>query len=248
MPRRFPPPLPSNGHAMQRLMGRYRWWALELWSLLGLTSEFFKGFWKLHYLGPCVTVFGSARFPQGHRYYELARQVGQELAAAGFTTMTGGGPGIMEAANRGAKEAGGLSVGCNIHLPREQAPNPYLDRWVTIDRFYVRKVLLTRYSYAFVVLPGGFGTFDELFEVLTLIQTGKVSDFPMVLMPSDFWAPLVAMARDTMVANGTISEQDAEHLLVMDSPQEAVAHIRRTALEKYGLSYGTLRRRWFGGQ
>ena len=135
--------------------------------------------------GPCVTVFGSARFPPGHQYYELGREVGGALAGLGFTVMTGGGPGVMEAANRGAQEAGGRSVGCNVTLPHEQFPNKYLDRYVTCHYFFVRKVLLFKYSYAFVVLPGGLGTLDELTEALTLIQTGKILQFPVVLMGID---------------------------------------------------------------
>ena len=135
-------------------------------------TEFLRGFRRLHFVGPCVTVFGSARFPEDHVYYRLAREVGAQLAHAGFTVMTGGGPGVMEAANRGAQEAGGRSIGCNIELPCEQEPNPYLDEWVEFDHFFVRKVMLVKYSYAFVVMPGGFGTMDEIFETLTLVQTG----------------------------------------------------------------------------
>src|SRR3954447_10656899 len=139
-----------------------------------------RGFRLLHFVGPCATVFGSARFTEDHRYYKMARELGGRLARAGFTVMTGGGPGIMEAANRGAKEAGGYSVGCNIELPREQKPNPYLDRWVTFRDFGIRKLMLIKYSYAFIVLPGGFGTLDEFFSTATLIQTEKIEDFPLV--------------------------------------------------------------------
>jgi uncharacterized protein (TIGR00730 family) len=138
-----------------------------------------------------VTVFGSARFTEEHMYYALAREIGQQLARAGFTVMTGGGPGIMEVANRGAKEAGGYSVGCNIELPQEQKPNPYLDRWVTFRHFFVRKLMLVKYSYAFIALPGGFGTLDEIFETATLIQTHKIKDFPLVLVGKDYWRPLL---------------------------------------------------------
>jgi uncharacterized protein (TIGR00730 family) len=149
--------------------------------------EFIRGFRALHFSGPCVTVFGSARFPEGHPYYALGRKVGAALAHLGFTVMTGGGSGIMEAANRGAQEAGGASLGC---LPAEQAPNRYLDRYVTFKHFFVRKVLLIKYSYAFVILPGGFGTMDELFEVLTLVQTGKTQDFPVVVMGREYYTQL----------------------------------------------------------
>ncbi len=220
---------------------------LELLSVAQIGAEFVRGFRALHFVGPCVTVFGSARFPEGHRYYRLAREVGKELALQGFTVMTGGGPGVMEAANRGAKDAGGKSVGCNIHLPHEQKPNPYLDIMVTLDRFYVRKVLLVKYSYAFVVMPGGFGTMDEVFEVLTLIQTGKLQHFPVVLMPSDFWSPLVQAERDTLLAEGTINEEDLAHARIMDSPEEAAGLVARTAIEQFGLSYAekAQRRRWW---
>src|SRR5580765_4789395 len=154
----------------------------ELQLLGRAVRDFVRGFRVLHFVGPCVTVFGSARFGESHPHYATAREVGRRVAELGFTVMTGGGPGLMEAANRGAREAGGRSVGCNIELPQEQAPNPYLDRSVTIRHFSVRKTLLMKYSYAFVVCPGGVGTLDELFEALTLIQTGNVMNFPIVLM------------------------------------------------------------------
>ncbi len=146
----------------------------EFWSVLTIARELVRGFRALHFVGPCVSVFGSARFREDHPYYALARSVGQMLARMGFTVMTGGGPGIMEAANRGAKDEGGISVGCNIVLPQEQKINAYLDRWVTFRYFFVRKVMLVKYSYAFVVMPGGIGTMDELFEAVTLIQTRKI--------------------------------------------------------------------------
>ncbi len=157
---------------------------VELLRALGIFFEFMRGFRKFQFLGPCVTVFGSARFAEDHPYYELAREVGRRLAEAGFTVITGGGPGVMEAANRGAKEAGGISIGCNISLPREQAHNPYLDAVVTFRYFFVRKVMLVKYSYAFVVLPGGFGTLDEAFETAILIQTEKIDSFPIVMLGS----------------------------------------------------------------
>ena len=166
--------------------------AQELLRAIRIFTEFMRGFRALHFVGPCVTVFGSARFRENHPYYALARQCGAELARAGFTVMTGGGPGIMEAANRGAKEAGGRSIGCNIRLPKEQQPNPYLDRWITFRYFFVRKVMLVKYSYAFITLPGGFGTLDEIFETATLIQTGKIREFPLVLMGREYWQPLLA--------------------------------------------------------
>ena len=183
--------------------------------------EFIRGFRKLHFLGPCVTVFGSARFRESHPYYALGREMGSRLARAGFTVMTGGGPGIMEAANRGAKEAGGLSVGVNITLPFEQAPNDYVDEWIEFRYFFVRKVMLVKYSYAFVVLPGGFGTMDEVFETLTLMQTGKIEDFPLVLMGAAYWRRLMEFIHAKMVHEGTISADDLKLLHLTDSPDEA---------------------------
>jgi uncharacterized protein (TIGR00730 family) len=206
----------------------------ELYSVLTILREFIKGFRALHFVGPCVTVFGSARFPEGHPYYELARTVGSRLAKLGFTVMTGGGPGLMEAANRGAREAGGPSVGCNIVLPQEQKLNPYLDRKVTFRYFFVRKVMLVKYSYAFVVLPGGIGTMDELFEAVTLIQTKKIESFPVVLLGKDYWKPLVAFLHE-MVEAGTISRQDLGLLLFTDSVDDAMAHIEKYAIVHFGL-------------
>src|SRR5712691_750720 len=168
----------------------------ELARAVKIFFEFMRGFRALHFVGPCVTVFGSTRFREDHPYYALAREVGARLARAGFTVMTGGGPGIMEAANRGAKEAGGRSIGCNIELPQEQKPNPYLDKWITFRHFYVRKVMLVKYSYAFIALPGGFGTLDEIFETAVLIQTGKIREFPLVIMGREFWQPLLDFMRE----------------------------------------------------
>jgi uncharacterized protein (TIGR00730 family) len=204
-------------------------------SVLRFSAEFVRGFRALHFVGPCVTVFGSARFAEDHPYYALAREVGGRLARMGFTVMTGGGPGIMEAANRGAKDAGGFSVGCNIALPEEQKLNPYVDRAVTFQHFFVRKVMLVKYSYAFVVMPGGFGTVDELFESLTLIQTKKIEDFPVVLMGREYWQPLLDMTQK-MVAAGTVGKADLSLLLVTDSVHEAMKHIETRAVEKFGLA------------
>ena len=184
-------------------------------------NEFVHGYRALHDLGATVTVFGSARFDAEHHYYKLARRLGGELARAGFTVMTGGGPGIMEAANRGAQEVGGLSVGCNIRLPQEQQPNPYLDRILTFDYFFVRKVMLVKYSSGFVFLPGGFGTMDELFETLTLIQTGKLSAFPCVALGRAFWRPLLDVALERLYDAGTISPGEVE-LQLVDTVPEAV--------------------------
>jgi uncharacterized protein (TIGR00730 family) len=181
-----------------------------------------------------VTVFGSARWGDGHPFYAIGMELGRRIAGLGFTVMTGGGPGLMEAANRGAREAGGRSVGCNVQLPNEQAPNPYLDRSVTCRRFFVRKVLLFKYSYAFVALPGGMGTMDELFEALTLIQTGKIRNFPVVLIGATYWKPLVATLQH-MVMERTIDAKDLELLLVTDDLDLAAAHIDRHARQEFGL-------------
>jgi uncharacterized protein (TIGR00730 family) len=211
--------------------------------------EFVRGFRALHFVGPCVTVFGSARFHEDHPYYELAREVGRELARAGFTVMTGGGPGIMEAANRGAKEVGGRSVGCNIELPAEQMPNRYLDRWITFRHFFVRKVMLVKYSYAFIALPGGFGTLDEIFETVTLVQTGKIQEFPIILVVRDFWEPLLEFLRARPLAEGTIRREDLERLAVTDSPVEAARSVTEIARRHFGLTYGRpVKPRWYLGE
>jgi uncharacterized protein (TIGR00730 family) len=207
----------------------------ELMLLLRAGRDFIRGFRTLHFVGPCVTVFGSARFKEDHPFYDLARQVGRSLVKLGFTVMTGGGPGIMEAANRGAREAGGVSVACNIELPFEQYPNPYLDKWVVCHYFFVRKVLLLKYSYAFVVLPGGFGTLDELTEALTLVQTSKIDQFPIVLMGREYWRAFLEQC-DRMIEAGTISKHDRDLMLVTDSVDEAMAHIERRAVVKFGLT------------
>lgn len=226
--------LPANGQQERIFLEGPQTRKWELWTALRVFREFIRGFRVLHFVGPCVTVFGSARFKEDHRYYRLAREVGSALSRIGFTVMTGGGPGIMEAANRGAKDAGGPSVGCNILLPMEQAANPYLDREVTFRYFFVRKVMLVKYSYAFVVMPGGVGTMDELFESITLIQTGKIKSFPIVLMGIDYWRPLIEFLK-FMVEARTIDASDLDLLLVTDSIDEAMSHIQKHAVEKFGL-------------
>jgi uncharacterized protein (TIGR00730 family) len=218
----------------------------ELARLWRIGMDFIRGFRTLHFAGPCVTVFGSARFREDHRYYALGREVGRRLGLAGFTVMTGGGPGIMEAANRGAREAGARSIGCNIILPQEQQPNPYLDLWVEFRYFFVRKVMLVKYSYAFVVLPGGFGTMDEIFECATLIQTGKIQGFPLILMGKDYWAPLLDFLCGTMVREKTILPADCQRILVTDSPDEAVDMILGVAGE-FGLVWQP-KQRWYLGE
>ncbi|MBX2845713.1 MAG: TIGR00730 family Rossman fold protein [Saprospiraceae bacterium] len=200
----------------------------EFLFTIRVAREFIKGFQTLHFVGPCITVFGSARFKEGNKWYELARDLSGKVAKTGFTIMTGGGPGIMEAANRGAKEAGGKSVGCNILLPFEQTGNPFLDKWVNFKYFFVRKVLLLKYSYGFIIMPGGFGTMDELFETLTLIQTGKVRNFPIVLVGTEFFQPLVDFI-ESMKPAGTISPKDTELFLLTDDMDEALAHLSKYA-------------------
>ncbi len=217
----------------------------ELRRAIRIFFEFIRGFRRLHFVGPCVTVFGSARFKEDHPWYALARDVGGRLARAGFTVMTGGGPGIMEAANRGAREAGGRSIGCNIELPVEQKPNPYLDSWITFRYFFVRKVMLVKYSYAFIAMPGGFGTLDEVFETATLIQTHKIHDFPLVLMGRDYWQPLLDFL-GRLAQDGAIDPEDCRRILVTDSAEEAVKSVMDVALGRFGLTYGPkARRRWF---
>lgn len=210
----------------------------ELFRIVKIGWEFFKGFRMLHFVGPCVTVFGSARFKEDHVYYQMARETGALLARAGFTVMTGGGPGIMEAANRGAHEVGGRSIGCNIELPMEQHENPYLDKFVTFRYFFVRKVMLVKYSYAFITMPGGFGTMDEIFETATLIQTGKIHHFPIVLMGKDFWQPLLDFMEQRLIKVGTIDREDMERLIVTDDPVEAVRSVTEIGMQQFGLTYG----------
>ena len=186
--------------------------------------QFIKGFRALHFTGPCITVFGSARFKEDHPYYIKAREFGKQIAGLGLTTMTGGGPGIMEAANRGAFENGGNSVGCNIQLPFEQMANPYTQTSVTFEHFFVRKVLLVKYSYAFIIMPGGFGTLDEFFETLTLIQTKSITQFPVVLFGKEYHQPLLENI-EWMAKEGTISKEDMKLVLITDSVDEAMDYI-----------------------
>ncbi len=199
----------------------------EMDRLTRIQAEFVRGFKALHALGPAVTVFGSARFEEDHPYYRLARAVGAELAHAGFATLTGGGPGIMEAANRGAHEAGGASIGLNITLPHEQRPNPYVDRSIEFHYFFVRKVMLVKYSCAFIVMPGGLGTLDELFEAATLVQCKKIGPFPLVLMGAEFWAGLRTWGR-FMMEQGVFQQDELGFGRITDSPKEAVDLIVRS--------------------
>lgn len=204
--------------------------------------QFLKGFRNLHFIGPCVTVFGSARFKEDHIYYQLAREIGKRIAELGMTTMTGGGPGIMEAANRGAFENGGKSVGCNIRLPFEQKANPYMQKWVTFEHFFVRKVLLVKYSYAFIIMPGGFGTMDELFETLTLVQTQTITRFPIVLFGKEYYQPMMEMV-DAMIEEGTVSRDDINLVYLTDSVDEAINYIHNYIRENYQVK--PRRRRWW---
>ncbi|WP_209328828.1 TIGR00730 family Rossman fold protein [Lunatimonas salinarum] len=210
----------------------------ELKFSLKVLIEFVRGFRTLHFVGPCITVFGSARFEEKDDYYQMGINVGERVSRLGFTVMTGGGPGIMEAANRGAKNVGGKSVGCNIVLPFEQFPNKYLDRYMNFKYFFVRKVLLSKYSFGFVVFPGGFGTLDEFFEALTLIQTEVIKRFPIVLMGTQFHRHIYQHILH-MAEVGTISKQDVDLFLLTDEVDEMEQHLRKYAIEGFGLKRRT---------
>jgi uncharacterized protein (TIGR00730 family) len=211
----------------------------DLESAVRIFLEFLQGFEFFEVTMPSVTVFGSARFHEGHPYYDMALKVGRALGAAGYTVMTGGGPGIMEAANRGAKEAGALSIGANIALPHEQDANPYMDRFMEFDHFFVRKVMLVKYSCAFVVMPGGFGTLDEVFETITLMQTDKIRDFPVVLMGTEYWGPLMTFLQQTLVTEATIGRADLNLVRLTDSVEEAVEWITASICHKEGEDEGS---------
>lgn len=204
----------------------------ELKFAFKVLVQFIKGFRRLHFMGPCITVFGSARFKEDHPYYVAAREMGKRIAELGFTTMTGGGPGIMEAANRGAFENGGYSVGLNIQLPFEQSANPYVQNSVTFEHFFVRKTLLVKYSYAFIIMPGGFGTLDEFYETLTLIQTKSILQFPIVLYGTEYFRPLMEYAQ-YMVEQGTISKEDLDLVVLTDNIDEGIEHIRTYITTNY---------------
>ncbi len=240
------PPQPTSAGERAMLSGphsRLR----ELWLLVEVAADFLRGFRALHFVGPCATVFGSARFNEPHPFYELARDVGSRLSMMGFTVMTGGGPGLMEAANRGARDAGGISVGCNIRLPVEQQPNPFLDRWITCKHLFVRKVLLFKYSYAFIAMPGGLGTMDELFEALTLIQVHKIKPLPVVLVGTAYWEPLRVFLSD-MARAGAIDPDDLNLMLITDDLDEMVRHLAVHAVQRFRLGERGPRKafRWLG--
>ncbi|GAA5118660.1 hypothetical protein GCM10023212_09360 [Luteolibacter yonseiensis] len=206
----------------------------DLATIFRVGLDLIRGFRALHFSGPCVTIFGSARTKPGSRYYEMARKMGEACARLGFTVISGGGPGIMQAANQGAFEAGGRSIGVNIELPFEQSLNPYVQGSVTMRYFFTRKVVLIKYSYAFIVLPGGAGTLDEMFETMTLIQTGKLKVFPIVLMGKDYWQPLMDFVY-RMAEEGTISPDDPDLIFFTDDIEDATAHLQRHAVRQFGL-------------
>lgn len=206
----------------------------DLGTIFRVAKDLLIGFRALHFAGPCVTIFGSARTRPGTPYYEMARAMGKACAKLGCTVVTGGGPGIMQAGNQGAFEIGGRSMGVNIELPFEQDLNPYVQRSVTMKYFFTRKVVLVKYSYAFVVMPGGAGTLDEMFETMTLIQTGKLKMFPIILMGKDYWQPLMDFVY-RMAEEGTISPDDPELIFFTDDVEDAVAHLQRHAVRQFGL-------------
>lgn len=219
----------------------------ELSFSLKVFWQLLKGFRSLHFVGPCITVFGSARFNEEHPEYIEAMQIGRLIANLGFTTMTGGGPGIMEATNRGAKEAGGYSVGCNIKLPHEQKPNNFLDKYVLLDHFFVRKVLLLKYSYAFIVMPGGFGTLDELFETITLIQTGIIEKFPVVVIGKEYYTHVRELI-DLMLKEETISASDRILIKFTDDSNEAIDHIINFIANNYKVQSKSTKPIWWLGE
>jgi len=204
----------------------------ELRFAFSVFSQFIKGFRVLHFIGPCITVFGSARFEEGSVYYKAAIDFGRAIAKLGLTTLTGGGPGIMEAANRGAFEEKGVSVGCNIKLPFEQKPNPYVQKSIQFKHFFVRKVLLVKYSYAFIIMPGGFGTMDELYETLTLIQTKSINQFPVVLFGKEYYQPMMNFIYK-MAEAGTINKQDLNLMILTDDVAEGMRHIQQYIKNNY---------------
>ena len=228
--RRDPPSLLERAEGAEKLFlsGR-RHREADLASAVRFFLEFLEAFERFETTQPCVTVFGSSRYAEDHPHYQRAREIGAALARAGYAVMTGGGSGIMEAANRGAKEAGGLSLGCNIHLPREQKPNRYLDRYFHFEHFFARKVMLVKYSCAFVVMPGGFGTLDEAFEIATLMQTGKLEHFPLIAVGGDFWDRFETFVREAMVGYGTITEEETRVIHRAEAAEDVVRLVQEGA-------------------
>ncbi len=219
----------------------------EFYFAIKVFFSFIGSFRKMHFIGPCVTVFGSARFKNTSSFYKKTEEVGTALAKMGFAVMTGGGPGLMEAANKGAYEFGGYSVGCNIVLPKEQKPNPYLHKWININYFFVRKFLLLKYSYALVVMPGGIGTLDEFFETLTLIQTKMIPDFPVVLFGKEYHKELYEHIQK-MAKEGSINQEDLDLFFVTDSIDEMVEYINEKSVKRFGLVKKEYRPNWFFGE
>ncbi|MDL1913757.1 MAG: TIGR00730 family Rossman fold protein [Bergeyella sp.] len=209
----------------------------DSWMVFKVMSEFVDGYEKLAKIGPCVSIFGSARLREGDKYYEMAAEIASKITQIGFGIITGGGPGVMEAGNKGAKLSGGKSIGLNIELPFEQNFNPYIDKKYSIDfnYFFVRKVMFVKYSQGFIVMPGGFGTLDELSEAMTLIQTHKIAKFPIVLVGSEFWSGLLDWFRTALLSSGMILEKDIDLYRVVDTADEAAAHIK-TFYEKYSVN------------
>jgi uncharacterized protein (TIGR00730 family) len=219
----------------------------EFTFTLSVLKEFIKGFRKLHFIGPCISIFGSARFDSSHPYYQQAKKMGSMVTKLGFAVVTGGGPGIMQAANEGAREAGGKSIGVNIELPFEQKPNPFLDVWVEIKYFFVRKVLLFKYSHGFVIFPGGFGTIDEMFEALTLIQTKKMPGFPVVVIGVEYWQNLKNFV-NTMSEVKTISPEDENLFFVTDDLDEAIQFLSERIEMNATKLRRQYRRKWWLGE
>ncbi len=231
----------ESGTTDQRLLdsrGPSDWVHTDPWRVMRIQSEFVEGFGALAELGPAIGVFGSARTPPEHPFYATGEEVGRKLAQAGFAVITGGGPGAMEAANKGASEAGGVSVGLGIELPFETGLNQWVDKGINFRYFFARKTMFVKYAQGFVVLPGGLGTFDELFEALTLSQTGKITSFPVVLMGTDYWQGLVDWLRHTVLAEGKISEGDLDLLTLTDDVDEAVRLMVESSAKAGGLSGG----------
>ena len=218
-----------HDHDYHLLKGPENYFA-DLWRSVRIWREFRRGFTKLNRINHCVTFFGSAQFKEDNPYYKLARETAKLVGQAGFSVMTGGGPGIMEAANRGAQEAGARSIGCNIILPNEQKPNPYLDVSVSFHHFFVRKVMLLKYSRAFILFPGGFGTMDEAFEVANLMKTDKIRDFPVVAMGGEYWRHLRPFFENTMLTMGTIDDRDLNFMKITDDPHEALELVKIRAV------------------
>jgi uncharacterized protein (TIGR00730 family) len=218
------PPQPREALEDRKLLDRpSRWETLQSdsWRVLRIQSEIVAGFDHLAEVYPAVSIFGSARTQLANRYYDLAVRTAELIGKAGFAVITGGGPGIMQAANQGARQAGALSIGCNIELPFEQSLNPYVDRSMTYRYFFVRKLMFVKYSEAFVTFPGGFGTLDELFGAVTLIQTKKISDFPVILFGKEYWGGLVTWLRERVLAENNITAEDVDSIKIVDEPEEA---------------------------